>query len=72
MEDTSDNSYQNMKGNDTEHFPPDVETLPDMHPFYKDLADLIDKHAEDEEERYRFLCACVAFGEYWKSDPGGW
>lgn len=54
------------------YFPPDVEPLPDMHLFYRELADLVDEHAEEPEDRYRFLCACVSFGEYWKSDPGGW
>lgn len=55
-----------------EYYPPDVEPLPDYAEFFSDLAGLIEEYEVDEEERYRFLCGCVEFGESWQSEPGGW
>lgn len=55
-----------------EHFPPDMEPLDSGHKFYRDLADLVESYAGDDGEKYKWWCACVAFGEYWKGDPGGY
>lgn len=54
------------------YYPPDIEPVPDDDEFMVGLADLVDEHADDEEEKYRYFCACVEFGQYWKADFGGW
>lgn len=48
----------------------DMEPLDDDDQFFTDLCDLIDEHAEDEEERLLYLCALADFKHGWMESYG--